>query len=119
MQPGFEAHDGFVEIQLPLSYDRLVTFPPAILDHLYATGALLYNFEAVEAVRVDPFIVASRVEAFIKSGIRVAMLASEPAWFGVGRQIVLLARAEPEQAAAFTERDLAVMWLLNQSPAAD
>ncbi|MGE3076445.1 MAG: hypothetical protein AB7N24_11235 [Dehalococcoidia bacterium] len=119
MQPGFEAHDGFVEIRLPLSYDRLVTIPPDIQEHLNAAKALLYNFEGVEAVGVDPFIVASRVEGFVASGIRVAILASEPAWFGIGRQVVLIARAEPEQAAVFTDRTLAVMWLLNRSPAAD
>ena len=119
MQPDFEAHDGFVEIQLPLSYDRLVTFPAEIRAHLNATRALLYNFELVQAVGVDPFIVAQRVEGFVRAGIRVAILASEPAWFGVGRQVVIIARAEPEQAAVFTDRALAIMWLLGESPSAD
>ncbi len=119
MQPAFEAHDGFVEIQLPLTYDRLVTFPPQILEHLSTTRALLYNFEGVEAVAVDPYIVGARVRDFIDRGIRVAIFASAVAWFGVGRQIVLIAAAEPNQAAAFTDRDLALAWLLNESPFAD
>ena len=119
MQPGFEAHEGFVEIQLPLSYDRLVSFPTEIREHLDATRALLYNFDAVEAVRVDPFAVAARVEELNAQGIRVAIYASETAWFGVGRQIVLMAGAERNEAAVFTDRELAVMWLLNNSPLAD
>jgi hypothetical protein len=119
MQPVFEAHDGFVEIQLPLTYNRLVTFPPQIFEHLTATRALLYNFEGVEAVAVDPYMVGARVRNFIDEGIRVAILASAPAWFGVGRQIVLIADADTNEAAAFTDRELAVSWLLNRSPVAD
>lgn len=108
----FFLRGGYVEIHL---FGVLGAQPETLLpeewEMFFATKAVLYDYSDVEAIEFDPHTIAYNLSRNVRRGIRVAAVSSNPAWYGVNRQIDQLSEANPNAARLFHSRDEAVAWL--------
>lgn len=109
----FRVHGWFVEFRL---FGVLGPSPEPITreewELVLAMKAVLYNYDDVEGINYDPYLIAENLKRNLARGIRTAAVSSVQAWFGVNRQLQQLSDAEPDMARLFATREAAVEWLL-------
>jgi len=74
---------------------------------------ILFNFDDVTEFSYDPFALGLAM-ARLAGNLRLAICSSNPALFGVGRQIAQYSGVEGEAMAVFTDRIEALGWLLEK-----
>lgn len=112
----FVAHGGFVELELFGTLNQLEQLSDNEWSQLRSLGAVLYNYDGVEQIVYDPWVMAQATKRLAAGGIRIAAYAARPAWFGVNRQLLQIAELGEEQAGLFRDRAEAVAWLQFGSP---
>jgi hypothetical protein len=103
---------GFLEFQVTGVLQRGDPLGPDVVAALRKTTKVLFDFEEVEDVKFDPTMARGPIERAVLLGYQIAIVAANPAWFGVGRQIASFSGVGDEKLRVFKDRPTAVAWLL-------
>lgn len=107
----FVEFPGFVELELSGVLEALEHLTSDEWASIRDRGALLYNYDRVEDIRYDPWVMSRELRRTAASGLRIAAYASSPAWYGVNRQLFQFAGTDDARVRLFRDRADAVRWL--------
>lgn len=85
-----------------------------ILAALEASGRMVIEFAGVESFDFDPIALGATMAYFAQRGLRVAVVAANPVYYGIGRQVALSSGVEGSSVAVFTDAAAALEWLLGR-----
>ncbi len=89
-------------------------FKPEEIEALRQLKRLLFDFSAVTNFGFDPLSLGSGIKRLSDFGLALAIVSTNPLYFGIGRQIALYSGVEGDGIAVFVDRPSALMWLLGE-----
>lgn len=75
-------------------------------------GCVLFDFSDIDSFGFDAEQLGQAMKRLAAQGIRLAVLSTNPLFFGIGRQVALYSGLEGEAIAVFDQRAAALGWLL-------
>ena len=101
-------HEDYLEVRL----EGLIESAVALSELASAGDHVLVDYADVTEVRADSYQLAEQARRAEQAGIKVAVYAPRPAWFGLNRQALQLGLVdEGVSVSVFTDREEARRWL--------